>query len=136
MKSGSACHCPRCCGKGGSSPTRPSRCSSTTMAGRLATDNCDTAGGPRGAKRHSGCTQLRADGRAVSGRFGSASVRGAPVPTDDDARVFHVFVEQAAIAISNAKLFNDLDADVDEADGQHRDPFRDQHLTGRSSGGP
>ena len=30
--------------------------------------------------------------------------------TEDDARVFRVFVEQATIAISNAQLFNDLDA--------------------------
>ena len=51
---------------------------------------------------------LFADGRPFGAlRLGRFDVRPF---TEDDARVFRVFVEQATIAISNAKLFNDLDA--------------------------
>ncbi len=51
---------------------------------------------------------LHADGRPFGAlRLGRFEVRPF---TEDDARIFGVFVEQATIAISNAKLFNDLDA--------------------------
>ena len=51
---------------------------------------------------------LFADGRPFGAlRLGRFDVRPF---TEDDARVFRVFVEQATIAISNARLFNDLDA--------------------------
>ena len=51
---------------------------------------------------------LFADGRPFGAlRVGRFEVRPF---TEDDARVFRVFVEQATIAISNAQLFNNLDA--------------------------